>query len=189
MRCFLAVPVPESCRRRLGTLQAALRARLHGIRWTRLETIHLTLLFLGEIDEALGARLSERLAGRIPGLVPRFRIRVRGVGAFPSARRPRVLWAGLVEEDSAGCARLSRLHDAVRAEAVASGCAPEARAFRPHLTLGRLDRGREARIPEEVLDAHARTDHGAIEVDAVRMYRSVLAPGGAVHTMLAEYAL
>jgi 2'-5' RNA ligase len=128
MRLFIALDLPDDVRAELAAAQARLGG--HAVRWAAAEGMHLTLQFLGEVE-----------AGRVDGLLaalavvsaPPFALRLAGLGAFPSAARPRVLWAGLGGDLGA----LGALQRAVTAATSALGFPPEERPFTPHLTLGR----------------------------------------------------
>ncbi len=135
MRLFVALELTAAWRQALSAVQKRLRRldRNACVRWVDPGGIHLTLRFLGEVDEdrvqPLAAALQSALAGHdAPRLAP------AGLGTFPSARRPRVVWAGVTEDG----ARLATLQQAVEHTLRAQGWEPESRAFRPHLTLGRM---------------------------------------------------
>src|SRR5262249_61379593 len=108
---------------------------LPAARWTAVETMHLTFKFLGEMQEAGVARLVESLRRSTARAPARCRATVRGLGVFPHQKRPRVLWAGVMEETPGG---LSALHRWIEDAAAEAGCAREDRPFHPHLTLARL---------------------------------------------------
>ncbi len=189
MRCFVAVPIPQACRESLSRWQQTLRDALPGVRWTRVEGMHLTLCFLGEIADATREALSRVMRERVPRCVPPFLLRARGLGTFPTAARPRVLWSGLAAGSDGALDHLAQLHEVVGAAAREAGCAVEERAFRPHLTIGRFTRGASAGAVRGAIARWGETDHGEIPVEVVRLYRSVLAPGGAIHTVLEEHRL
>ena len=132
LRLFVAFEIPEEVRRKLADAVEPLRERFPRGRWVPLANQHVTLKFLGAtwprlvgwVEETVRAVADSRAA---------FEIRVEGLGAFPSERRARVLWAGLEEDGSVG--RLAAgLEDALARE-----FRPEARAFTPHLTLARFE--------------------------------------------------
>ena len=153
-------------------------ARDHpGFRWYAQATLHLTLRFLGEIAEEVAGAVAEALDG-VPG-VP-FELRPGAIGSFAGGRGPRVIWAS-VEGDLDS---LRRLAAGVEAACVGCGVPPERRSFRPHLTLARARR-REAPVPP-LAPPPAPT---AWVVDRFALYRSVLAPGGAVHTPIRTFRL
>ena len=127
----VGVAATEGVRGRVEELRRALRGE--GIRWTRLENLHVTVEFFGAVAEEGIPGLAQAL-GRAAAGAEGFPLRLAGVGTFGGARHPRVLWLGV---ESAG---LGELHGRVAAALREGGWEPEARAFAPHLTLGRIDR-------------------------------------------------
>jgi 2'-5' RNA ligase len=104
------------------------------VRWVRLDGLHLTLRFLGPtLDDRLEPAIGV-LAAAVNGHAP-FDVAIGGAGVFPPVGRPRALWLGLRD----GAVQLSALAGAVDGALIASGWAPDARPFRPHLTLARSD--------------------------------------------------
>lgn len=185
MRCFVAVDVSPGVRQRLAEVQARLRKAAPGadVRWTRPEALHLTLKFLGEVPDAeVGAverALAEAAAGR-----GRMRLVARGVGGFPSARRPRVVWVGVGGDVDA----LGRLAAAVERTVAPLGHPAEGRGFTAHLTLGRV------RVPArgplgDAIAAVSDVDAGTWDVGDVVLYRSRLRPTGAVYEAVARVPL
>jgi 2'-5' RNA ligase len=134
MRLFVALTPPAAVLDELETATAPLRAQWRDLRWTSRDAWHVTLAFLGEVDEAAIARLLPRLE-RAAGRHPRFRLALAGAGAFPNASRARVLWNGLDGDRR----ELSGLAASVAAGARRAGAASpeEGRPFRPHVTLAR----------------------------------------------------
>jgi len=189
VRCFVAVAIPGAVRAALGDVQASLRDRLHGARWVRPEGIHLTLRFLGEIDETMRDSLGKSLRDPVKRCGPAFALRIGGVGTFPPRGRPRVLWIGLESpvDDPQALDRLAVLQSSLERTVHAAGLAPETRPFHPHLTLARFDeRGPRAEI--------AGSEGGVIAgqrlpVESVRLYRSTLSRSGATYDVLEEYPL
>jgi 2'-5' RNA ligase len=186
LRTFIAVELDRKIREELGQIQDLLRDRVApgSIRWVRPEGVHLTLKFLGDtrLDkvEAVKAALAEAVAEARP-----FVVTVRGLGCFPNARRPRVVWVGLEEPTGA----LIRLRDAVEAQVAPLGFPTENRPFSPHLTLGRVQRrasNSEVREIGEVVAASSVGIVGEIRVTTVCYIKSDLKPSGAVYTTLAD---
>lgn len=126
MRLFIAIELPDDLKKTF----ASLRTDIPGARWVLPEQIHLTLAFLGDVEEPVVERLHDELS-RIR--FPSFELRPAGTGCFPNRQRPRVLWVGLEPEQL-----LQDLAGAVRAAVLSCGIAQEERPFSPHLTLARL---------------------------------------------------
>jgi len=174
VRLFIAADLPAVVRARLGATQAGLAGLPLEVRWTRPDGIHLTFAFLGEVpaDRVDGIRGALRSSG-CRGMAP-VALAARGVGVFPDHGRPRVIWAGVVGEVEAA----GRVQRAIDAALAPLGVAPEARPFRPHLTLGRVTGGRGGDW-RGALERHAQDDFGAFEVSACVLFESQPGPGGA----------
>src|SRR3989442_7689085 len=145
LRAFIAVQLSDALKRQIGSVQAELKREVSGsgrgskavkIGWAQPEAIHLTLKFLGDIQEAQVDALREILSKAGASARP-FTLEARGLGAFPNPRAPRVLWLGL-HGKSEDMAELQRLQAVVEDGAAALRVAKEARAFTPHLTLARI---------------------------------------------------
>ncbi len=141
MRLFVAIAPPPAVLDELDALVEPLRASRLDLRWTNREAWHVTLAFLGQVDEAAVARLLPRLE-RAARRHRQVRLAFAGAGAFPSATRANVLWSGL----SGDCGALARLAESVAAGASRAGAPPpdKRRRFQPHLTLARC------RMPADV---------------------------------------
>lgn len=183
MRSFIAIPLSPECRDTLGRMQRALRETGADVRWVPLSSIHLTLKFLGEADPAAVPALGRELA-REAGPAPPFRLRLGGLGAFPHPGRPRVVWCGLDGETGA----LDLLQRRVEAVCVRGGFAPEERAFRPHLTLGRVTGKRNLSPLVDCIKMGSDLE-APLCVDRFHVYQSILKPQGAAYTVLATISL
>jgi 2'-5' RNA ligase len=165
-RLFVAVEVPTEIQRAVDRVIRPWRSTLEA-RWVAREQRHVTVRFLG----AVGADAIELVRGGVADAartVAPVETRLAGLGAFPSARRARVLWAGI--DDPAG--RLAAVAHALDA-ALTPRFPPEPRAFRPHLTLARIDP--PLRLPDDV--ATATVEPVAFRVDRVVLFESVLGSG------------
>jgi len=180
VRAFLAVPLPESARACAGEAIETLRGAVpDDVRWTPPENQHLTLKFLGEIQEDRVDALVERASAKLAGIAP-VELALGGFGAFPSAREARVLWLGV----SRGAGVLAKLARRLDSAARVVGAERERRPFAAHLTLGRLRA--PARVEIERLPAPNAVAWTASEVV---LYESRLAPDGARHVPLAHLPL
>jgi 2'-5' RNA ligase len=180
MRLFIALELPDLVKAELAAAQGRLRAGGHPVRWADAAGVHLTLQFLGEADPGLVGPLLAGLAA-IPAAP--IALRLDGLGAFPSARQPRVVWAGVAGDTAA----LARLHAAVTAATGPLGFPAEARPFSPHLTLGRARqdaRPEQLRALGEALRAAAPPAPAAWDAGPPTLFRSELTPRGAIYTAL-----
>jgi 2'-5' RNA ligase len=178
----VAVDVEAVVHQALCAVQSELQQVNADVRWVRAEGLHLTLKFLGSVEperlDRVHATLEAALAER-----PALRVRVRGLGAFPTWRRPRVVWVGVHGE---GLSEMAAVVDDALAPLAFER---ERRAFTPHLTLGRVNSPKGWARLEPVLKAHLDDDFGESGIDAVTVYRSTLQRGGARYTPLWTIAL
>ena len=167
----------------LRAIQASLNRGFHGASWVRPESIHLTLKFLGEIDDAKVRDVAAGLEKAAEGFHP-FSLEVGGVGAFPNARAPKVVWAGIKES-----AELTKLQKSVDERLSSIGFEAETRPFTPHLTLCRIKSAEDARAIGRLLSEAKPQAKAAFDVGSFVFMKSVLKPQGAVHTDIKEFAL
>ncbi len=184
IRAFIALEIPAAILRRLGDVASELnRLGLAGRR-SRLEGIHLTLRFLGNIEpgqvKLIDSRLSEIAAATEP-----FELQIAGVGVFPDLARPRVVWAGIRPSPP-----LQRLHQEVEAALEELSFAAEDRSFRPHLTLFRLKSPRNRDNLVRYVSRRAEPPRfGDFEAREFHLFQSVLKPGGAEYAKLVSWKL
>lgn len=184
IRAFVAIKPPEDVTAQIVALQQRLADAVSGIRWVATAGIHLTLKFLGDIEpeqvQAAGTALAEAAADIAP-----FPLTVKGVGVFPSIKRPRVIWAGTVDSDQS----LAALHQAVEGALAAKGFAEERRPFRGHLTLGRVKDRLDSRGLMNILQRERGFAIEPFAVDRILLYQSRLKRSGAEYTALAQASL
>jgi 2'-5' RNA ligase len=142
IRLFTALELPAAARERL----AALAGGVPGARWIPAESMHLTLRFIGNVDETTAGDLAEVLAAV---QARAFDLVIEGVGTFSRGRKPSMLWAGVAGNDA-----LMHLQDRIESALVRAGLPPEPRKFSPHVTLARLRDSPRARA-EEFIAAHS----------------------------------
>lgn len=185
MRCFVAIDLPSEVRAALARAQAGLRAAAPeaDVRWVDPAAFHLTLKFLGTVQDARVPEVSAAVE-EVAAAVAEISITAAGLGAFPSANRARVVWAGLAD----GVPALADLAGAIDQRLAVLGFAPEMRAFRGHLTIGRVRTPRGARPLAAALAAGARA-FGGWTASEVALYESRLRPTGAVYTAVSRHPL
>lgn len=183
-RTFLGVAVSEETRRRATTVQQELAA-LAEVKWVEPPNLHVTLLFLGELDDRDLVQVC-KVATAAARREPPFELRVSGLGAFPTPRRPKVLWGGIEE----GADSLLRLHAAVSAPLIESGIyRKEDRDYTPHLTLGRANADEDSNRLAPELAKRRHWDGGTTEVDEVLVFSSELRRAGPEYAVLARSPL
>jgi 2'-5' RNA ligase len=199
MRAFLAVAIATELRERVSAVQqqlkdllAAAPGRRIRITWVQPASIHLTLKFLGEIDEDAVEPLHARVGAAIQNWPP-FEIPLGTMGAFPSLHAPRALWIGppssWESRDEAGRARelAARIDEVCARVAVPRDAHP----WQPHLTLARVREGeRDAGRLLEASGLMARSDDiGSLRVDEISLMKSEMRPDGPLYTQLWSIAL
>lgn len=183
LRAFIAISLPIEVTQALHQVLNDLRRRLPGkdVRWVPAANIHLTIKFLGDVSTTNLQILQKMLQAEAARHAP-FTCEVRGLGAFPSMRRARVVWVG-VEAPSA----LRALQRGVENEMARLGYAAEERSFSPHLTLGRVSRTVDPEGLRRIGEVLTHTQVGLLgiaPVQAIHLYQSDLQPGGARYTRL-----
>jgi 2'-5' RNA ligase len=176
MRLFIAIELPEDAKKALGRLQTD----IPGARWVPAGQMHVTLSFLGEVDEA-GV---ERLVGELARIhLPEFQLCFGGTGCFPDRRRPRVLWVGLEPNP-----QLNVLASRVREAGLACGILREEGAFSPHITLARIKEASSG-VCDTFLERHKKPGLPSFRVREFILFQSRLTPQGAVHIPLRGFSL
>lgn len=138
MRAFVALNLPDDVRDALWAAVAPLRELGLPVKWVRGDGIHVTLKFLGDVADEREGELAAALRRAAQG-ARTLPLALGGFGVFPDYRRPRVVWAGIAPEPG-----LEVLQHRVEQEFAPLGFPTEARAFRPHVTLGRAARDARA---------------------------------------------
>jgi RNA 2',3'-cyclic 3'-phosphodiesterase len=179
VRCFVAVETSPSARAQLGDLLRQLGRTPGPVRWGKPDQMHLTLAFLGEVPQAFVDSATQRL-GPAAARFRRFEARLGGLGAFPDAKRARIVWVGVGQGRDELCALQAGVVAALRTV----GFRPESRPFSPHLTIGRV------KIPADLGPAlQARFESETFTVGRVVLFRSVLQPAGPIYSVLSEFPL
>jgi 2'-5' RNA ligase len=181
MRCFVAIELPDAVRGRLADLQARLHDLDRAVRWTRPEQIHITLKFLGDVPDANVPEVCASVA-RTAAKIPPIPLAVRSVGVFPPRGPARIVWAG-IDGPPAGLVTCHRDCEQALADL---GFAPEARPFKPHLTLGRARDPRGARDVPNALRPFADFTAGSFTALQLVVFQSVLGRAGPTYTALAR---
>jgi 2'-5' RNA ligase len=178
-RLFVAIDVPGAFRAALAVAQTRMPLGLdRAVRWAPPAGVHLTLRFLGDVDPGGVDALREPLTDAARRSA-RFMLKLGDPGAFPSLRRPRVLWLGIGGEME----RLKRLHGRIEGGLSRAGFEPDDRPLTPHLTAGRVRAGVPPRDLAALGGAFAAlplpSPSPEFEVDEVVLFRSHLTPAGA----------
>jgi 2'-5' RNA ligase len=184
MRLFIAIELPETIKQAIAVVQARLKADGASANWTRPEGIHLTLKFLGEVEEAKVPGIVQALDNAARGSGP-LKLSVAGAGAFPNGKVPRVLWLGVTGD----LERLASLQMAVEDAMEKQGFEREARKFSPHLTLARIKFPKPRDNWQERIDSVRGVELGSFEATQICLMQSELRREGAVYTEIARIEL
>ena len=183
IRTFIAVDLPSSVLEALGQISTQLQEKLPGssVRWVNYEKMHLTLKFLGDISrENIG--MVEKILETEASKKGVMEIGIGGIGAFPKARHPRVIWIGVEAPQD-----LFDLRRGIEDGVARLGYSYDKYEFTPHLTLGRISRkasARDVRLVGDVLHDFQVGFIGVARIEAVHLYKSDLRPDGALYTRL-----
>jgi 2'-5' RNA ligase len=184
VRLFVAVNLPAAERNAAWRATEPLREGRLPVRWVREDALHITLKFLGEVDDENASAIGSALAEAVREVRP-FEVSLGGVGAFPTLHRPRVVWLG-VEPHPA----LELLANDVERVTGTFGFEPEMRPFQPHITLGRAKRDARPAAFRSFPDLARSVDYGAlVAVESVDLMKSTLRPDGAVYSAVRCAAL
>jgi 2'-5' RNA ligase len=185
VRTFIALDPGKAIRDRIVALQETLARTAAEVKWVEPDNLHVTLLFLGEVDMLDVPPLCQAVADAAQNQ-PAFAMTVETVGCFPNARRPRILWVGVGE----GTQEVVALHDALEPPLLALGCyRREERQYTPHITLGRVKSDRPTDKLTTALSRHADWQGGETTVREVHVMGSELTPQGPVYTVLSRAKL
>lgn len=179
MRLFLAFDVSPEIRGSLEGAVKRLRESRAPVRWVKHDAIHQTIKFLGDTPEDRLEGLIGKMTSVCGDIVP-FPIAVTGLGVFPDARRPRIVWAGVREPSGT----LQRLWKQTEETAQTLGWQREKRGFSPHITLGRVKGTINITRLNEVIGSLEDEHWGEQDVRDLVLYRSHLKPGGAEYEVI-----
>ncbi len=186
LRTFLAIDLPSSLQLAIGQHIRTVKRELPGLSWSKPENLHVNLKFIGDTTERQVDQIHQAVEPAVSHASP-FVVELKGFGAFPDDRSPRVLWIGL----DGALDRLITLAGCVGQAVVPLGFPLEDRPFRPHLTVARVKKDHRA---------VGRTLHGLgmftvpflcgpLSVERVALFQSELRPDGAVYTKLWDVSL
>lgn len=183
IRTFICIELPDELKASIAAVQEQFKAHKAHVSWVRPQNIHLTLKFLGDVEQHrlpdIVAQVSNVAAAHTP-----FWLTPRGQGVFPTSKHPRVFWLGIDDEAH----QLLALQAAVESAMESLGFPREQRRFQPHLTIGRV---RPYRKPKDLTPAFLELAFSAAPflVDHITVMQSELKPSGAVYTPLHVVAL
>ena len=185
IRSFLAFELPPEMKNTISGVYEKVRTSRLAVRWVRPESIHITVVFMGNVREEDLPRIGNE-AGEAGSDFAPFHASLKGMGCFPGCRNPRVIWVGLEGEIE----RMSSLRDDLQNRLIPFGITPEKRGFKPHLTLGRFKKpSREEGEIGILMDRYQDLTSPVCSLHELVLFKSDLKPGGAVYTKMLSFPL
>lgn len=185
IRSFLAFELPHDIRNKVRTISGEVKNTGLNAGWVKPGNIHLTVIFMGNINE----QDIPDIVSKIDNVIPRykaFEISLGRMGLFPDIRRPRVMWLGLNGEIE----RLASLRDDLQKPLKSSGIKQEKRPFRPHLTLGRFRKPvKDRTLLSKIIEEYSDISGPEGKLRELILFKSELNPGGAVYTRIHSWPL
>ncbi len=176
MRLFTAIEFDDLIKSQLLDL----RDNLHGLKWVRENQLHLTLRFIGNVDDGQAAILNQQFQKIQDSSL---RLKIQGVGVFPDTSRARILWAGIVAERN-----LFALQEKIEEAIVKSGLEPETRAYHPHITLARI-KYVDREILKNYLEKHREWSLETVYINSFHLVESTLNRDGSIYHNIGTYQL
>ncbi len=185
IRSFLAFELPPDIKKEVARISVEVKKSGIEAGWVKPDNIHLTVIFMGDVDEKDIPAIISGIDNTVGKYEP-FRISLGGMGIFPDARKPRVLWLGLDGEIE----RLASLRDAMQTPLEVYGIEQEKRAFRPHLTLGRFRKPVKDRDAlKKCIDTYRDISGPDGKLDELILFKSDLRQGGSVYSRIHSWPL
>ena len=176
IRAFIAIKLPDEIVAAIRKVQDQIKSSGVKIRWVRPENIHLTLKFLGDINERDIDQIHTAMIDAVKGYSP-ISLSGKGVGVFPNLRRPKVMWVGLGGESG----RLIQLQETLDSQLKKIGFSKEKRAFKGHLTMGRVKGRIDTKKLTAILQEMSEFESEPFSAGEIVLFQSDLRPSGAVY--------
>jgi len=183
MRTFIAIDFPPSALEKIAEISNFFKQQTpqNALKWVETPNTHLTIKFIGEIEEVILPVVKEKLSQALQNLKP-YSIQISGLGMYPNKKNPRVVWLGIL-----GAEPLVEIHRLINEKLVEIGIKADHRPFSPHMTIARV---RQSAKPETVnligrtLSKFRVDPLNEIRIDQVHLYKSDLLPSGPVYSIL-----
>lgn len=183
MRLFVAITLDETIKENLISIQELIQKYQPDVKFVETENIHLTLRFLGEISEDILPRIFEVLS--ITNDYHCFEMELRNIGAFPSVKKPRVIWIGCEDRT----ATLNKLYQALESGFRAIGLQPDDKGFSAHITLARDKFPKPNNNFEALANKYANKSFGIQMVKQITLFQSTLTSNGPIYTNIRDFKL
>lgn len=180
IRSFIAFDINnQDVLRQLAEAQTKLAKTGADLKLVNAQNIHVTMRFLGDIHRSM----VEKIHGEMQQVAfSPFDVEIRGVGAFPSTKYARVVWAGIKR----GADELKNVFNQLEPRLRKLGLRPDSKGFSPHLTVARVRTGRNKGELARCIDELADHEFGILRADCLRLKKSLLTPRGPIYSTLEE---
>ncbi|MCW4045387.1 MAG: RNA 2',3'-cyclic phosphodiesterase [Candidatus Bathyarchaeota archaeon] len=181
IRSFLAFDIEsEAVRKKLVSAQSQLAQTGADLKLVETQNIHITIRFLGDITPAMTEKVFAEM--QKTQFTP-FNVQIKGLGAFPDLRYPRVVWAGITE----GADQLKTVFNQLEPRLRSLGFTPDPKGFSPHLTIARVKSGRNKTQLADFVSKNTEYNFGTIKAECLRLKKSDLTPRGPIYSTLKEH--
>jgi 2'-5' RNA ligase len=185
MRAFIAIELPQEIKDSLARLQQKLKLAGADVKWVEPKNIHLTLKFLGEIDEQAQNRIIVKLE-EISCAAKKFVISLASCGAFPNTNSPRVIWQGIEQGDK----EVSAIATAIETQLESIGIPKENREFSSHITLGRTRSSKNRQeLAQAISEFSLKPLKDKFPASKITLFKSILTPRGPIYETIREFPL
>ena len=175
IRTFIAVEIDSQTKQKISDLIASLKKSNADVKWVTKDQMHLTLKFLGNIEQNKVQEISDVLKS-IAGNFKPFSISLSAIAGFPNLNRPKVIWLGIEK----GAENLKKLNELIETGLEKIGFRKESREFNPHLTLGRVRTFKN--ISELTQIINENNIHNEVKINELILFQSTLTPKGSIYT-------
>ncbi|MEW6026851.1 MAG: RNA 2',3'-cyclic phosphodiesterase [Planctomycetota bacterium] len=183
MRLFIAITLDKAIRKKLADVQSALQKLQPDVKLVEPDNIHLTLRFLGEVEDEKLPELTKAVS--VVENFPAFELELKGIGAFPVERHPKVVWVRAVDSSNT----LEKLYNALEKELLNIDFQPDDHKFSAHITLGRNKLPKYSDGFQALLNEYAIESFGVQKVKKVSLLKSTLTPEGPIYTNIRDFGI
>jgi len=185
MRAFIAIELPQEIKEALNRLQQKLKTAEADIKWVEPKNIHLTLKFLGEIDEQTRSRINSSLEG-ICRIRKPFMIAISSLGAFPNTASPRIIWLGIKQGNN----EVKEICQTMEKHLTVPAIPKEEKEFCAHITIGRTHSGKNRQeLAKLLIDLSKNLSQSQFQVSKITFFKSALTPRGPIYEVIQEFPL
>ncbi len=182
MRCFIAIPLPENIREEILNIQGQFKPLNLHAKWVEYQNLHVTLKFLGQVEQERIPEIKD-IISKISSITQPFSLTLSETGAFPSLRKPRVLWVGIKPQEPP-----VRIINYLNESLAKIGSEPEKRKPHPHITIARIKSSKNIHKLEKIL-SYLKNNNLEWMVKEITLFKSILTSKGAVYERLCEVYL